>query len=50
MVVCLCRNISDTRFKNKEELRKRLCAKDIQCGSCLEYYKLNKNNLTKQKK
>ena len=50
MIVCLCRNISDNQFKTKEELHKRLCAKDIQCGSCLEYCKLKKSKKTESTK
>lgn len=35
MILCLCRNIRDSDFSNKNELIKRLYKEDMVCGACL---------------
>jgi len=36
MIACVCRNISDKDFPDKEELLKRLKEQDKCCGQCCE--------------
>lgn len=35
MIICLCRNIRDSDYSNKNELIKRLYEEDKVCGICL---------------
>ena len=39
MIVCVCRNISDSNYSSLEQLLKRLEQDDKQCVSCVEYIK-----------
>jgi hypothetical protein len=51
MIVCVCRNISDQQYANREELVKRLLEKDLQCSACMNYInELKKNVECSQKK
>ena len=39
MIVCVCRNISDSNYASLEQLLKRLEQDDQQCVGCVEYIK-----------
>ena len=36
MVVCSCRDIRDSQYRDKEELIARLLQDDYSCGTCLD--------------
>ena len=44
MIICVCRNISDSEYTNKEELVKRLKENDRQCSACMCYVAELKKN------
>lgn len=37
MYVCICRNIKESDYPNREQLIDRLSRDDLVCGSCIEY-------------
>ncbi len=39
MIVCVCRNISDSEYATPQQLLQRLEARDQQCASCVRYIK-----------
>ena len=39
MIVCVCRNISDSNYDSLEQLLERLEQDDKQCVSCVEHIK-----------
>ena len=39
MIVCVCRNISDSEYATPQQLLQRLEADDQQCASCVRYVK-----------
>ena len=39
MIVCVCRNISDSEYATHQQLLQRLEASDQQCASCVRYIK-----------
>ena len=38
MIACICRNISENKYKDKQALYKRLLENDKQCCKCLNRY------------
>ena len=38
MIACICRNISENKYKDKKALYKRLIQNDKQCCKCLNRY------------
>jgi hypothetical protein len=36
VVICICRNIKESDYPNKEELIKRLYEPDTKCNKCIE--------------
>lgn len=41
MIVCSCRNISDSNYSSKEQLLERLLCDDWVCGTCIQDQKLD---------
>ena len=38
MYVCVCRNLKESDFNNKQEIIDRLLHDDCECGKCLEEF------------
>ena len=41
MIACICRNISENKYKDKKALYKRLIQDDKQCCKCLVNYHIS---------
>ena len=41
MIVCSCRNISDSNYDSPEQLLERLLCDDWVCGTCIRDQKMN---------
>ena len=38
MIVCICRDIRESHYDNREDLIKRVLEKDYCCGKCLDEF------------
>jgi len=41
MIICSCRNISNTNYSSPEELKSRIMQNDFKCGICQTKYIMN---------
>lgn len=43
MIVCICRDIRESHYDNREDLIKRVLEKDYCCGACLKEFILTED-------